>query len=68
MILIEQTIFDEFARLANYNYEVFLDKVYGYAENALGIKPESSHPFWDNLNEWVDENRDMFDDLMEQAV
>ena len=68
MILVDETIFDEFARLARYNLEAFREKIERYAENALGIGPESKHPFWDDCEKWLEENRDLFDDILDLAA
>jgi hypothetical protein len=68
MILIDETIFDEFARLTRYNLEAFKEKVEKFAENALGIGPDSNHPFWDDCESWLEENMDLFDDVLDKAA
>ena len=68
MILVDETIFDEFARLSRYNIDVFYEKVSRYAKNALGIDRDSNHPFWDDCNKWLEENRDLFDDVLDEAA
>ena len=68
MILIGETIFDDFARMAKYDFEEFLEKVTAYAENAIGTPVGSNHPFWDDLERWIEDNRDVFDEEVDKAA
>ena len=68
MILMDETIFDDFAQMTHYHLEDFMEKITNYGVNALGAIPGSNHPFWSDLKRWLDENWDLFDNETQEKA